>query len=50
MWLVEFNIGRYRIRRWATHRWHLWAPDPRSFATRESEWPLHPADVGRPAR
>lgn len=32
MWVVELNIGSWRIRRRAHKRRHLLAPDPRSFA------------------
>lgn len=35
MWVVELNIGGWRIRRWADKRRHLLAPDPRSFMPRE---------------
>jgi hypothetical protein len=35
MWVVELNLGGLRIRRWASKRRHLLAPDPRSFVTRQ---------------
>jgi hypothetical protein len=35
MWVVELNLGVLHIRRWASKRRHLLAPDPRSFMARQ---------------
>ncbi len=43
MWVVELNILGFRLRRWTEKRRHLLAPDPRSFAPRET--PLRPTQV-----
>jgi len=35
MWVVELNLGGLRIRRWASKRRYLLAPDPRSLLVRQ---------------
>ena len=44
MWVVELNLGGLRIRRRASKRRYLLAPDLRSFIPRQL-----PQHAGRPA-